>query len=206
MHPLKSGGDTVAEPAQRPSTAAAVALVAANLLPLALVLAGLENIGSLMMLYWAENVVIGIFTALRMLTAGRGSESDKAGGTLFFGVHYGGFCLGHGFFIAAMFLSREQQVIGLLSSGTLLLPLLALAVSHGVSFYLHYVRNGRYRTAHPADSFWQPYPRVVLLHLCIIGGAFLITGHGSTVPMLAALVIGKSLIDLTLHRRSNRAG
>lgn len=28
--------------------------------------AGLENVGALMMLYWAENVVIGLFTALRM--------------------------------------------------------------------------------------------------------------------------------------------
>lgn len=87
-----------------------------------------------------------------------------------------------------------------------LLPLFALAVSHGVSFYTNYLRNERYRTSSQQDSFWRPYPRMVLLHVFIIGGAFFIAGHGSTMLPLAALVIGKTLMDLGLHRRSNRAG
>jgi hypothetical protein len=32
------------------------------------------------------------------------------------------------------------------------------------------------------------------------------TRHETAVPALAALVIGKTVIDLGLHRRSNRAG
>jgi len=44
------------------------------------------------------------------------------------------------------------------------------------------------------------------LHVCILGGSFYIAGHGSSVPMLAALVIGKTVIDLGLHQRSNRGG
>lgn len=87
-----------------------------------------------------------------------------------------------------------------------LLPLFGLAVSHGVSFYTNYLRNERYRTSSQQDSFWRPYPRMVLLHVFIIGGAFFIAGHGSTMLPLAALVIGKTLMDLGLHRRSNRAG
>jgi hypothetical protein len=39
----------------------------------------------------------------------------------------------------------------------------------------------------------------------IIGGAFFMTRHETAVPALAALVIGKTVIDLGLHRRSNRA-
>jgi len=207
---------------------AAAALVAANLLPLALVLAGREEVGGLVMLYWAENVVIGFYTVLRMLAAGAGSAREKAHRTVFFCIHYGMFCFIHGVFVVALFLPLEQQqllhaqlqspgpffflqklwlgasVMGLFSPGALLLPLLALTASHGVSFYLHYLRNGRYRTARPDDSFWRPYPRMVLLHLCILGGGFFILRHGSTVPVLAALVIGKTLIDLWLHLRSHR--
>jgi hypothetical protein len=41
--------------------------------------------------------------------------------------------------------------------------------------------------------------------VCIIGGGFLIASRGTNVPMLAALVVGKTLIDLALHQRSNRA-
>ena len=222
-------GTLAAEVSQAPSAVAALALVAANLMPLALVLAGRQDVGGLVVLYWAENVVIGGYTVLRMLEAGRGSAADKVGQTLFFCVHYGIFCLVHGIFVAAMFLPREQlhaiqalapwpgplflvqglflgaKAMGLFSPGALLLPLLALAASHGVSFYQHYLRNGRYLSARPQDSFWRPYPRMILLHLAIIGGGFFIERHGSSVPLLAALVIGKTLIDLTLHRRSNRA-
>lgn len=214
--------------AQQPSNAAAVALVAANLLPLALVLAGYGDVGGLVVLYWAENVAIGFYTVLRMLMARGGSAGEKWSKTVFFCVHYGGFCFVHGVFVTTLFLSPEQleairalprwsgfgvfvqqlwlgaNVMGLFSPVALLLPLLALFASHGVSFYTNYMRNGRYLTSRPDDSFWRPYPRIVLLHFCIIGGGFLIASHGSTVPLLAALVIGKTLIDLTLHRRSNR--
>jgi hypothetical protein len=47
---------------------------------------------------------------------------------------------------------------------------------------------------------------MILLHVFIIAGGFFIAGHGSTMLPLAALVIGKTLMDLGLHRRSNRAG
>lgn len=216
--------------AQQPSSVAAVALVAANLLPLALVLAGRGDVGGLVVLYWAENVVIGFYTVLRMLMARQGSPGEKTGKTVFFSIHYGMFCFVHGVFVTTLFLSPEQQqairalppwpgfgffvqqlwlganVMGLFAASALLLPLLALFVSHGVSFYTNYMRSGSYLTACPDDSFWRPYPRMVLLHVCIIGGAFFIMRHGSSVPMLAALVIGKTLIDFVLHRRSNRAG
>ena len=164
-----------------------------------------------------------------MLESGRGSVGEKAGRTLFFCLHYGMFCLIHGIFVTSLFLSREQQeaafaqeswrgplvllqplwqgaeAMGLFSPGALLLPLVALIVSHGVSFYTNYMRNGRYLTSRPEDSFMRPYPRMVVLHLFILGGAFFISSHGSAVPLLAALVIGKTAMDLALHRRSNRA-
>ncbi len=226
--PAGAGAQAMAPP--QPTAGSAVALVAANLVPLGLVLAGLGSVGGLVVLYWAENVVIGAYTVLRMLAAGRGSVVEKIGKTVFFCVHYGMFCLVHGIFVTNMFLSREElralhaspqwagsgvvfqelwlgaSATGLFSPRALLLPLIALAVSHGVSFATNYLRSGRYRTSTPQDSFWRPYPRMVLLHLCIIGGGILIASRGSRVPMLAALVIGKTLIDLGLHQRSNRAG
>ena len=226
---LPAGAIAEAPPSLQPAAGSAVALVAANLLPLGLVMLGLGSVGGLVVLYWAENVVIGCYTVLRMLEAGRGPLAEKIGKSIFFGVHYGMFCLVHGIFVMALFLPREQiqamqalahwtgpliffqqlwlgaNAMGLFSPRALLLPLLALMVSHGVSFYTNYLRNGRYLISSPQDSFWRPYPRTVLLHVCIIGGGFLIARHGTNVPMLAALVIGKTLIDLALHRWSNRA-
>ena len=207
-----------------------VALVVANLVPLGLVLAGHAEVGGLVLLYWAENVVIGFYTVLRMLTAGRGSVAEKLGNTLFFCVHYGMFCLVHGIFVTTLFLSSEEleamsaapqwsgplvvvqqlwlgvNATGLFSPGALLLPLVALAVSQGVSFHAIYLRSGRYRTASPNDSFWLPYPRAILLHMCILGAGYLIASYGSTTALLTALVIGKTVIDLGLQQITNRVG
>ena len=60
--------------------------------------------------YWAENVVIGCYTVLRMLESGRGAAGEKIGKSLFFCFHYGMFCLVHGVFVMTLFLSPEQHV------------------------------------------------------------------------------------------------
>jgi uncharacterized protein DUF6498 len=187
-------GATVEEVmARQASASSGFALVAANLLPLVLVFLGYQDIGGLVVLYWAENLVIGFYTVLRMLAAGRGWVGAKLSQSFFFCLHYGMFCLVHGILVMAMFMPREQyaalnalaqwpfplvfvqmlweggKTMGLFSPGALLLPLLGLVASQGVSFYTNYLRSGRYRRVRPQDSFWRPYPRMVLLHLCIIG-------------------------------------
>jgi hypothetical protein len=193
----------VIAPSAGSSVAAAVVLVAANLVPLALVLTGKASISGLVLLYWAENVVIGFYNVLRMLAARRDMLGEKIGAIAFFCAHYGLFCLVHGVFVIILFSNREQA-LGLLSSGTGLLPLVALVVSHGVSFVQNYLRNGRYLRDGSGDSFWRPYPRMLLLHVMIFAGAFFIQKHGSPLPMLIGLIAGKTVIDLLLHQRANR--
>ena len=225
---LPAGASPAQLAAQGPAAESGIALVAANFVPLAMVLLGWGSAGGLVVLYWAENVVIGFYTVLRMLESGRGSLAEKIGKSFFFCLHYGMFCLVHGVFVATLFLPREQQgamytaptwpgplvllqplwqgasAMGLFSPRALLLPLLALIVSHGVSFYTNYLRNGRYLRSRPDDSFMRPYGRMFLLHVFIIGGGFFVAQHAAVLP-LAALVVGKTVMDLLLHRRSNRA-
>jgi hypothetical protein len=208
--------------------AAAATLIVANLLPLALVLAGTASIGNLVLLYWAENLIIGFYALLRMAAASRGSLPEKLGSMVFFSLHYGGFCLIHGLFVVLMFGGDPQTIFprgseawpfpfslaqnvaagaeaaGLFSAAGMLLPLLALCASHGVSFVQNYLRNGRYRRVDAGDAFWRPYPRMILLHVMIIAGAWFIARHGSPLPLLVGLVAGKTLLDLLLHRRANR--
>jgi len=43
-----------------------------------------------------------------------------------------------------------------------------------------------------------------VLHVAILFGAFAIQGLGSTVPLLVILVVGKTAIDLSLHRWMHR--
>jgi hypothetical protein len=87
-------------------------LVVANLIPLAGVLFWGWDMFAVMFLFWAENVVIGGFNILRMAMC-QPDEPVMWGLKLFmipfFAVHYGGFCLGHGIFVVALF-GKSQQV------------------------------------------------------------------------------------------------
>lgn len=49
-----------------------------------------------------------------------------------------------------------------------------------------------------------PYPGMVALHVTIIVGAFAVMAMESPLPMLAALVVLKIVIDLAPHRREHR--
>lgn len=87
------------------------ALVAVNLFPLVGVAYLGWSIYDLMLLYWFENGVVGLYAALKML-ATEGEDSSATGpfaflGKLFlvgfFTVHYGMFWSVHGFFVVLLF-------------------------------------------------------------------------------------------------------
>src|SRR5262245_27128928 len=76
--------------APRPLTASGISLIAANALPLLLVLTGQIGVFQVMFLFWVENVIVGFFNLLKMLYVGRIAGLFMGA---FFVVHYGMFCL-----------------------------------------------------------------------------------------------------------------
>jgi hypothetical protein len=91
-------------PLAAPFLPSLAALVAANLIPLACVLFLGWSVFEVMMLFWLENLVIGLFNVLRMafrlVRLGDGTVLFKIP---FFTFHYGAFCAGHGFFLLLLF-------------------------------------------------------------------------------------------------------
>jgi hypothetical protein len=184
-------------------------LVAANLLPLAGVMLWGWDVFLLIYLFWLENLVIGAFNVLRMVTVTTAMGAPLPARLVlpgFFVIHYGGFCLGHGFFVLAIF-GREVtaggfgplavfHVLGNLPTAdrqTVQIALLALAVSHGFSFAWNFLRRGEYRRTSLAAAMLTPYGRIVVLHVTlIIGGALVMAtgGHAAALALLAVLKIG----------------
>jgi len=198
----------------RPSV---IALVAANLVPLVGVFLFHWEVFPLLFLFWMENVVVGVSNVLKMLFA---APSDPVRWLAklfiipFFCVHYGGFALVHGVFVIAFFGGGLKDQHGLFPSVDTLRqiviqnqlgwPLLCLAVSHGISFVHNYLWLGEYRQAKLQALMAQPYGRVVVLHLTILGGGALMMALHSPTAGLVVLVLLKTAIDLAAHLRERR--
>jgi hypothetical protein len=59
---------------------------------------------------------------------------------------------------------------------------LALFVSHGVSFVQNYLLKGEYAAARPEKLMGSPYGRIVVMHIAILAGGFLTMAIGSPAP------------------------
>ncbi len=188
-----------------------VTLVVANLLPLAGVLFFGWSVFEVLVLFWAENVVIGAYDVLRMLVVlALRREGAMVALIPFFIVHYGLFCAGHAIFLVAGFapglatgdLSRTLPAA--LTAGSFVIPLLALVASHGISFLANFLWGGEWRRVDGKALMGAPYPRIVVMHVTIIVGTMLVVAAGSPVAAVAFLVALKIGVDLAAHLREHR--
>jgi len=206
------------------------ALVLANLVPLAGVLWLGWDAGVVVLLYWAENLVVGAYTVLKLalVQVERPAQNfEKLINIPFFCIHFGGFTAVHGVLLMSffglgdgmrdllpghtwpgplVFLQMLVSVVAELWSVRppgMEWPLLALVVSHGVSFVQNFLLGREYAQLTVRKVMTQPYGRIVMLHVAIIAGGVFVLKLGSPLPLLIILVGFKIGLDLWLHRRSH---
>lgn len=166
----------------------------------------------LLLLFWMENVVIGVLNALKILLADPGDARLWAGKAFtlpFFCFHYGLFTLLHGVFVLMVFGGKRyavQDPLGVpeaaLRAGSdhgVWLAAAVLAASHAFSFAWNYLHRGEFRRATLNALMAKPYGRVMVLHLVIIGGSFGALALGSPLWALLLLVFLKTALDLRAH-------
>jgi len=185
-------------------------MILANLIPVAGVLFLGWEVFPLMLLFWAENVIVGLINVARMLMVDPGNAREWASKIFlvpFFCFHYGMFTLVHGIFVFVLFggvFAEEptdsiEQAPALISDFGLAWAIGVIALSHIVSFFVNYIGHGEYKTATVQGLMMQPYGRVILLHMTILGGAFLMAMLGSPVWGLVLLIIAKIILDVRAH-------
>ncbi|MGB5591558.1 MAG: DUF6498-containing protein, partial [Gammaproteobacteria bacterium] len=151
---------------------------------------------------------------LRIATAG---QKTSIGGrlflALFFTLHYGGFTLGHGYLLLELFgtgpydmdqMFQPEFWFALIAQTGVAIALVALFASHLYSFVVNYLLAGEFRRMAPRKAMSMPYPRIILLHLSLLGGGFLLEMTGQPLAGLAIFVLLKIGLDLSLHRREHR--
>ena len=231
------------------SVGAVVALIVANAIPLLGALFLGWNVWMILVVYWLENGIVGVFNVLKMLKA-EGPPDPTGTWTLngkpmnvvsrravagFFLIHYGIFWVVHGLFVLTMpffagmraevdrvtplFPDEGQFVDGVyvgpsfepgpemtsgFELGSLLMAVIALAISHGLSFLFNYLGRGEYRRTSAAAQMFAPYSRLVVLHITIIVGGMAIASTGAPAAALAILVVLKTAMDIAFHLAEHR--
>jgi hypothetical protein len=186
----------------------------ANALPIAGVLLLGWKVFPLVLLYWLENVVVGGFNVAKLLLA-RPQELAYSLGKLFvvpfFIVHFGMFTFVHGVLMFAVFGPKGPDPFNVLGAVPAAIranhlgwAVLALIVSHGLSFYWNYLENGEFRRASIQALMSQPYGRVVVLHLTVLFGGWIVLILGSPTLALVLLVALKTAADVRAHVAERR--
>jgi hypothetical protein len=163
--------------------------------------------------YWIENVIIGGFNLVRMAVAGARSGRVVNGLFLcgFFIVHYGLFCLAHAYFITSLFGSEAvddhfmfDPALALFSRAASdvigVIALLAIAMNAGFDT-VQWISNAEAADrADPQRVMFAPYGRIVVLHVVLLGGGFLLQVLHA--PAIAALLlVGARLASDVLRLR-----
>jgi hypothetical protein len=200
-----------------------VFLVAVNLIPLFGVLFLGWSLFSIMVLYWLENGSIGLFNLAKIALASApmvGPSGAVPGGRTparsspllgllgrgfmmaLFAFHYGMFWAVHGVFVFQLFGNSDSS--GPDWSRGVTLVALALLLSHGVSFVVNFLGKREYLGVSPQQQMSQPYSRVVVLHVTILAGGFLVAALGTPVAALMILIVLKTAIDVRAHLTEHR--
>lgn len=205
-----------------------VSLLVANLVTIVMAVAGNWNLASILFIYWAQSVIIGIFTVITLLDADTGALAatmDRSiaehGGSRkistryvgiykcflagFFAVHYGLFHYGYYSFIV------DTGLFGPVNFADT-----GIRVSCGLFFANHLYSFLYHRGSQPKDAmflteeFFRPYNRIIPMHLTIIFGSVIVlvlevAGITTVMPVLVLFLVLKTYADLGTHMRKHRS-
>ena len=187
----------------------------------AVIAAGIVFLGwptfTVLAFYWLENVIIGGFTALRILVAGArsGRYLESLAGAAFFSLHYGLFCVVHGVFVAALFGGIRTTagvadplllMIGRVAGDRVgVLVVIAMVVAAGLDTWRALARLDSDDPKAIRSIMSEPYGRLIVLHVVLIAGGFLMIAL--QLPSLAALLLVafKLVYDLRMLQRARAA-
>jgi len=168
-------------------------------------------VAQILHLYWAENIAFGLITVLRILTNRhpRARFPKLLVLSVFFTVHYGIFCYGHGTFVfsdrvvsGGASLNQSGKPLSYLQEHWFVVA--GFLSSHLVSYYFNYLGKREAEKMSPGEVMFLPYRRIVVLHLTIIFGGMTVAFLGNSALLVACLVILKTAGDLVLHFREHR--
>jgi hypothetical protein len=200
----------VVEPPGNWLTPSALMLIVANLVPVAGTVFFGWDLSDVMVIYWAESAVVGLFNLAKIIVIGRWAALFA--GPFFLG-HFGGFMAVHFLFIYSIFVEGpgSEGAGGELSSVMALFvglwpALLALFLSHAYSFFANFLGKREYVGRTVSQQMSEPYSRIIFMHLVLIFGGGLAIAMGEPTFVLLIVIALKIFFDVKAHRKQHSGG
>jgi len=184
-----------------------------NLLPIAGIVFLDWDPFSIVMIYVAETIIIGIVNVFKIFSAQAPLEEKgkilRAGIPmkificLFFLFHYNFFTFMQLNFIVP-FRQHSDSAVSFfinyfLRNDELKIVMLFIAVSHFVSYIYDFMLSGKYKTAVPMILMFVPYVRIFIQQILGIIGGMLMLILGAPAVMFVLLQILKTVADVLTH-------
>lgn len=185
-----------------------IGILLSNVLVIAYALVDGWDLPLMMVIYWAQSVIIGIFHFFRILllrsfsTDGFTSNGQRVPETaegkrstaLFFAVHYGLFHLVYAVFL---FLPHAKEV----GEGLfwILVSVAGFLAGHAYSFYQN-VRADLAGRPNLGTMMFLPYARILPMHLTILFGSQVQPGTGSLLLFSGLKTVADYVMHIVEHR------
>ena len=185
------------------------------------------DLGTTIFVYWAQSIIIGFFTVVRILglriedlpseeieaipaallqVKDRKSSfwTIKIGLAAFFSLHYGLFHYGYLSFLEIFGFVMPGDIR---DAGCMVLACGLFFANHLYSF-LFYRESERKQGTYVQELFVRPYLRIIPIHITIILGGFLTMifyaiGRDPSVFILVVFLLVKTLVDAWMHIRKH---
>lgn len=203
-----------------------LSLIVANLITIVMAVIEGWDLATVLFIYWAQSVIIGIFAFVSLLSADTetlaaemGKAQADAGGSPhvsgrfvwfykvllagFFALHYGLFHWGYLSFLI------EPVIFGPVDfSGWGVWLSCGLFLANHLYSYLYHRGGGPKGADFVTGQFIGPYNRIIPMHLTIIFGSVIILvlealGIPGTLPVLVLFLLIKTRQDIALHLRKH---
>ena len=200
-----------------------ISLILFNLIIISIAVIEEWSIFIIVFCYWVENLVIGLYNILKILKAEQDNPTPKKednyqGKTIpvngkaakvytavFFSIHYYLFCLVHGLFVFRIF-QRGNEFEDPETVRSIALGILMLIISHGVSFWVNYIKKEEYKKVSPVKQMFSVYKRIAFIHVFILTGGILFMFVFKFLPviMLVVFMLAKVGLDLWSHVKEHK--
>jgi hypothetical protein len=154
------------------------------------------SVFALLGLYWFENAVSGVLQFLKLRRTERAqTRRDAFGMSGFFAVHYGLFTLVHGIFVLVFF---GFLMPGARDGGASLWWASAAVVASGLiaDYRRRFVHGDEALRASVERLMFEPYGRIVVLHLVVLVGGWLALSAQQPRLVLLLLIGLKLIVEL----------